>query len=349
MPSSQRTKPLRILHCACFHHRKYAGWYLSIDAKLSRGLTLNGHFVYDFSYRDVAKNEAFFPLKKLGIQKVNQRLLDCAEHLQPQVLLLGHSELIANATVKELRRRFPELKVAAWYCDPLWVPEKWQLLRAKRAIADAIFTTSGGSVLQELTSPNCRASHFPNPVDPTIESARSFEQDKWAYDLCFAGTEKGEPERTEVLRQILLDGAASLRTSIHKAFGQPAIVGQAYLQTFAQSMAGLNLSRRWDIPWYTSDRLAHIVGNGCVALSPRTPGLDDLLGPEGAAWFDTPDAALAQVHSLKAEPERAREIASRGWKRLHQIASAREVSAWMLEFLFEEKERPVCWQDQRAG
>ena len=341
-------RPLRILHCACFHHRKYAGWYESIDNKLTRGLTLNGHYVYDFSYRDVAKNEAILPTKKIGARKANEQLLACAGHLHPDVLLLGHSEIIANATIVEMRRRFPQMKVATWYCDPLWVPEKLALLQSKRAISDAIFATSGGKVLKDLSSKNCRAAHFPNPVDPAIESYRSFERAHWNYDLCFAGTEKGEPARTEQLKQILFPQDKSLRLSIHKAFNQPSIKGHRYLQNIDESMAGLNLSRRWDIPWYSSDRLAHIVGNGCVALCPRTPGLPELLGGDGAAWFDGAEQAIQRIRELKENPDEARRIGQTGWQRLHEVASAQQITGWMLEFLFEAKERPVCWAEERS-
>ena len=347
-PSTQAIQPMRILHCACFHHRKYAGWYESIDNKLSRGLTLNGHYVYDFSYRDVAKNEALLPSKKLGIRKVNERLIQTCEHLAPDILLLGHSEIINNATIQTIRQRFPNIKVAVWYCDPLWVPEKHALLRSKAAIADAIFTTSGGSVLQDFSTATCRSSHFPNPVDPAIESYRSFERSHWTYDLCFAGTEKGEPQRTELLSKILQAEAPDLRISVHKAFQQPAINGHQYLHNIAESMAGLNLSRKWDVPWYTSDRLAHIVGNGCVALCPRTPGLPELLGEDGAVWFETAEDALKALRQLKAGPEQAKAIGKAGWTRLHQIASSKEVTGWMLEFLLEAEERPVCWAEQRS-
>lgn len=338
----------RILHCACFHHRKYAGWYESIDNKISRGLTQNGHYVYDFSYRDVAKNEALLPSKKLGRRKVNQRLIECAENLQPDVLLLGHSEIIDNATVKSIRQRLPAIKVAIWYCDPLWVWEKHALLQSKREIADVIFTTSGGPLLKDFASKNCRAAHFPNPVDPAIESYRSFEHETWSYDLCFAGTEKGEPQRTALLQQILDPADPELRLSVHKAFGNPAIDGHAYLRNIADSMVGLNLSRRWDVPWYSSDRLAHIVGNGCVALCPRTPGLPELLGEDGAAWFETAEEARQWIRQLKAEPEQARAIGRTGWTRLHQVASGLEVTGWMLEFLYESPERPACWSSERS-
>lgn len=347
-PQAQAIQPMRILHCACFHHRKYAGWYESIDNKLTRGLTLNGHYVYDFSYRDVAKNEALLPSKKLGIRKVNERLIQTCEHLAPDILLLGHSEIIDNATIQKIRQRFPKIKVAVWYCDPLWVTEKHALLRSKVAIADVIFTTSGGSALQDFASATCRASHFPNPVDPAIESYRSFERNEWTYDLCFAGTEKGEPQRTELLNQILNKEDPSLRLSVHKAFGMPAINGHRYLSNIAESMAGLNLSRKWDVPWYSSDRLAHIVGNGCVALCPRTPGLPELLGENGAAWFESAEDARRTLKQIKAEPDQARAIGKAGWQRLHQIASSQEVTGWMLEFLLEAPERSVCWAEQRS-
>lgn len=340
--------PLRILHCAGFHLRKYAGWYESVDSKLSRGLTLNGHLVYEFSYRDVARAEAILPTKKLGNRKANQRLIEAARNLVPDLLLLGHSETIHNDTIRQIRREHPKMKVAMWYCDAIWLPKRMALLQSKREIADVIFATTGGSMLKEFASSTCRTSFFPNPVDSAIECYKSFERSSWEHDLFFAGTEKGAPERTHLLREILANPEGDLRVRIHKAFGEPAIGGHAYLAAIAKSMTALNLSNRWDVPWYSSDRLAHIVGNGTAAICPRTPGLPELLGEEGAIWFESPGQLQRRLRQLVAEPDQVREIGRAGWQRLHQIASSKEVAGWMLEFLYEKTERAVCWASERV-
>ena len=64
--------------------------YYSGNHKISNGLIRNGHNVYDFSYRDIARKEALLKIKSLGITKMNQRLIETVSAVQPDLLLLGH-------------------------------------------------------------------------------------------------------------------------------------------------------------------------------------------------------------------------------------------------------------------
>ena len=70
---------MRILHVANFSTHKYGADLYAIDRKISAGLIRNGHYVYDFSYRDVCRNESLFRTTKLGTAKVNNKLLKACD------------------------------------------------------------------------------------------------------------------------------------------------------------------------------------------------------------------------------------------------------------------------------
>ncbi|WP_024954289.1 hypothetical protein [Sulfurospirillum arcachonense] len=86
-------KNIKIVHCANFSESKNGSVYYSIDRKMSNGLIRNGHFVYDFSYREIAKNSTFCKNKKFGTKHVNSKLIETIKNIEPDLLLLGHSEL----------------------------------------------------------------------------------------------------------------------------------------------------------------------------------------------------------------------------------------------------------------
>jgi hypothetical protein len=341
--------PLRILHCASFRHRKYSYWYPSIEQKLTNGLIRLGHSVECFSQRDVAKNEAWLGHKRFGGRAVNRRLIEACENYCPHVLLLGHAELIENATVVEIRRRHLGIRVAMWYCDPLWVPEKIALVKRWARVCEAVFVTSGGEVLAEIAREGALTAHFPNPVDASIETGRSFAAETWDHDLFFAGIEKGEPGRTAFLAH-LREGADGLRFRIHKAFGEPPIGGRAYLAALERSMMGLNLSRRWDVPWYSSDRIAHMMGSGMLTLTPRTPGLTTLFSQDAMGWFDGYADLRELIAHYLARPDEARAVARRGWEEAHAKCDERTVAAWMLAIACGEPiPTNVAWSGEVAA
>lgn len=347
--ASSATIPLRILHCGPFKLSRYCNWIVGIERKLSNGLTRLGHAVEPFAYREVARAESFLGLghKRFGVGACNRKLIEACANFQPDLLLCGHAELITNETVIELRRRHPGLRVAYWYCDPLWVPEKLELVRRWARVSDAVFVTSGGEVLADIAREGALVAHFPNPVDASIETGRAFEAESWDQDLFFAGIEKGEPGRTAFLRQ-LRDDTPGLRFRIHKAFGEPSIGGRAYLEALERSMMGLNLSRRWDVPWYASDRIAHMMGSGTLALTPRTAGLTTLFSAEAMGWFDGFEDLRELILHFQKNPDQARRVARRGWEEIHARCDERSVARWILALSRGETAPAVLWADQIA-
>jgi hypothetical protein len=346
---SPASRPLRILHCATFKLSRYCLWYVSIEQKLSNGLLRLGHAVEHCAFREVARAESFLGLghKRFGVGAVNRKLIEACANLEPDVLLCGHAELISNETIVELRRRHPGMRVLYWYCDPLWVPEKWELVRRWARVSDAVFVTTGGEVLQDIAREGAVAAHFPNPVDASLETGRAFGAERWEQDLFFAGIEKGEPGRTEFLQR-LRDDTPGLRFRIHKAFGQPSIGGRAYFAALERSMMGLNLSRRWDVPWYASDRMAHMMGNGTLTLTPRTPGLTRLFSADAMGWFDGFEDLHGVIEHFRAHPEQARAVARKGWEEIHAKCDERTVAGWMLAVGLGDALPPVAWAGEVA-
>ena len=55
---------LKIVHCANFSYFKNGEVFYATDRKVTHGLMSQGHFVYDFSYRDQAKAQRFLGFKK---------------------------------------------------------------------------------------------------------------------------------------------------------------------------------------------------------------------------------------------------------------------------------------------
>jgi len=65
---------MRIVHVVNFNNNKYGADLYSTDRKISAGMIRNGHFVYDFSYRDVYRNESLFQTTRLCTNTVNKKL-----------------------------------------------------------------------------------------------------------------------------------------------------------------------------------------------------------------------------------------------------------------------------------
>ena len=69
-------KHYKIVHCGIFNEKDNGNFFYGLERKISHGLIQNGHFVYDFSYRDVERNSRFLGLKDSGLKKMNKKLID---------------------------------------------------------------------------------------------------------------------------------------------------------------------------------------------------------------------------------------------------------------------------------
>ncbi len=339
---------MKILHVANFHLKKYGWVYNSIDRKLSNGLIRNGHLVYDFSYRDVAHSESLFKTTKLGGGRIsNRRLLETLSRFQPDLLLLGHSELITVETLDTIRRQMPAVKIALWYIDPLFHEKAIQHVVRRLNCLDTVFATTGGKWLEKFKGPKNVAAFFPNPVDPSIECHRGFSQEKTTVDLLFCGSEAKGSERERMLER-LRGELTDIRFEIWGSLGRPRIFGQDYDQKLSETKMALNFNRRDDISLYSSDRISQLTGNGVLTFTNRIPGFEILYTEDEIVYFDSVAELIDKIRYYCQNDEQLRKIAAGGWQKAHTSFNCQRVAKYMLEVIYDESfSEPYEWRNER--
>lgn len=328
---------MRVLHIANFSLGKDGRVFYSTDRKLSAGFTRNGHFVYDLSDRDMARSLSRVNSKKFGRKKLNEAVLRTVANLQPELLLLGHTDLLFEQTLKEARRLVPGLRIAQWFVDPLFEPHAREQLFQRLPQLDAFFCTTAGDWLDPFRAVNPNCYYLPNPVDPAIESLRNDEQAASAFDhdLLYVGIDYKDPARTAML-QSLADNTGGLRFELRGSLGKPPVYGAEYLDLLARSKMGLNLSRRDDIPYYSSDRIAQLAGNGLLVFVPETPGFRTLFSNDEVVYFrGTEDLVEKALHYNRHDDQR-RLIAKCGRERAHRSFDVARVACFITEMTLQK-------------
>lgn len=337
--------PLRIIHCANFDLGKDGALYNSTTArKLTNGFVRNGHFVYDLSYRDMARFETPFRSKKLGTGRMNKRLIRICRNVRPDWLCLGHAEVVRVETLRQLREEMPQMKVSLWWVDPVWDRRRLQYIIDRVPYLDAVFVTTGGDVLRTLKGDRNVVAFFPNAVDPSIERGRNFERADLDIDVVYCGRDDpGASERAKLLDQFRkrLD---DVTIDINGSFGFPCVFGAAYEAKLLRAKMGLNLSRRADYTLYSSDRIAQIAGNGLLVLCQSAPEHTILFSEEEVVYFCEPDELAVKVMRLCKDDGSRRRIAKAGWCRAHASYNERRVAKFLTEtVLGETYSEPYEW------
>lgn len=301
---------MRILHVDYQQLRKYGHSSVSWAQKLYFGLIRNGHCVHAFSDRDVAAFEAPFGIRELGKNKANRRLLQTIEAFEPELMILGHCDIISNETVLAARQLRPDMTIISCNNDPLFVPENVQKIHHRCAIVDAMFVSTGKKELYIFDGGRARLYHMPNPVDGSIETFDSSAEEDLPTDLIFCSKSTAHTSRGKMAKHIKDNVDPGFNFSTPGSFGQPGVWGRDYDHALAKSKMGLNFNRQEGFHWYSSARMAQLAGNGLLTFTHQGAQFDELFPAESLVYFKDADELLHQIKRFYADNDMRRHWAS---------------------------------------
>jgi hypothetical protein len=334
---SQPFSGLRIVHAANYQFDKDGSRFFNPDHKLHQGMVQNGCYVYPFSINDRARMASPLCSKTGGKKAANRALLQTCRNLQPDGLVLGHAQYITRETLRAIREAVPDIRIAFWYVDHVWSPRAIAHIHRRADLFDVICCTSGGPLLAEMARVGCPAAFMPNPVEPSIERGKAFENPEPRYDLIFVGNAPAGGERYEMLR-FLQSRLSHLRLGFFGCLGNPPVFGRAKDAVLASGKLALNYNQRNDVPLYSSDRLAQLTGNGLCTLLQSGNGFETLYRESEVAFFGDRDDLIRVISQLTADDIIWREVAAAGWRKAHTSYSARSCAHFMLSVAFRRPE-----------
>ena len=267
---------LRILHITNFNERLDGRLFFNTGRRINNGLIRLGHSVLGFSDRDIQKYyKSISDLK--GSRNLNEKLRKTCYNYKPDLVILGHADLINADQIGELKDDYPNVRFSQWFLDPLnkkgpdYGRNKERILD-KIKFMDATFITTCPSVLKFLPKSK-KSFYIPNPADNSFETLNNFNKN-CNIDVFFAlshGVHRGVLKTGKIDDRIkfitdLTNITPDIKFDIYGLHKIQPIWADHYFKTIANAKMGLNLSRGAPIKYYSSDRITQIVGNGLVCL-----------------------------------------------------------------------------------
>jgi hypothetical protein len=323
--------------------------YYSVERKLANGFARNGHSVWFFSDRDVARAGTILRSSRAGRSVANAKFLETVRNFEPQAIVFIHACLIATETLAEAKRMNSRPRLAQVCVDPLFRRINVDFLADRARVVDASFITTGGPALKRFSTANNVSAFIPNPVDPSVEDLRNFERDDLTVDVFFAANASGDSEddpRRATPR--LLAATRELTCGFRGFDGTPGVYGAAYFRRLAEAKMGLNInsdrSETASVPapaeelhLYNSDRVGQLVGCGLLTLSFRINALMELFEEEREMVFVcSPEAMRDAALKYKRDVAARRSIAEAGWAKAHRAYNERAVAAFIEQTLFRK-------------
>jgi glycosyltransferase involved in cell wall biosynthesis len=345
-------KKLKILHITNFNERHNARLFYNTGKRINNGFIQLGHSVLEFSDRDIVSYyRAINDLN--GSKKLNSKLLEVISNYLPDMIVLGHADLIDFKTIKFIKTFFPKVKICQWFLDRMDTEWKKNLLRFtdKMNLMDASFCTTDPKTLK--LSKKIPLYYMPNPVDGAFEKLKNYNKKFLPNDVFFAMShgvhrgvlKKGKFDAREEFINQLQDLLPEVKFDLYGMKNSQPIWADNFIDALSKSKIGLNLSQGKPLKYYSSDRFAQLIGNGLmVFIDERTKFSDFLLKNEVVSYKNIKDLSIKIKKYLKNDKLR-KKIAKKGRDKYFKYFNSKIIASFIINKTFKTNKK-FYWESK---
>ena len=331
---------LRILHVTNFNERLDGRLFFNTGRRINNGFIRQGHSVLGFSDRDIQKYYKSFKDVK-GSITLNDKLKKTCYNYKPDLIILGHADLISADQISELREDYPNTRFGQWFLDPLnkkgpdYERNKARILD-KINVVDATFLTTSPDVLSFLNKKN--SYYIPNPSDKSFEILNNFKH-SCNVDVFFAlshGVHRGvlksgkTDDRINFLKN-LINKTPNTKFDIYGIEQIQPIWADHYFKTISNAKMGLNLSRGDAIKYYSSDRITQIVGNGLVCLIDEKTKYQNFFTNNEMVFYKNLNDLSEKILKVASDEKYRKKIAINGKNKYMRYFNSDLVSKYIID------------------
>ena len=181
---TKKTK-FKILHITNFNERHNGRLFYNTGRRINNGFVRLNHSVLTLSDRDIVSY--YRSIRDFdGSKTLNKKLLEVISNYLPDLIVLGHADLIKKETLKFIRETYPHIKIAQWFLDRMdndWKSNKKRFLD-KIDFVDCSFCTTSPDILR--FPKNNKIFYIPNPADQSFENLEVYNNKNPKSDVFFA-------------------------------------------------------------------------------------------------------------------------------------------------------------------
>ena len=345
--TKKRKQPLRILHITNFNERLDGRLFFNTGRRINNGFIRLGHSVLGYSDRDIVKYYRSY--KDLtGAKNLNQKLRNTCYNYKPDMIVMGHSDLISAQQLGLLKNEYPKIKIAQWFLDPLnkdgpdFERNKKRILD-KSEFIDANFLTTSPDVLNFLPK-NVENYFIPNPVDKSFETLNNFNKN-CSVDVFFAlshGVHRGvlkygkADDRNYFLKQLTAK-TKNIKFDIYGMDKKQPIWADHYFKVIANAKMGLNLSRGAPVKYYSSDRIVQIIGNGLVGLIDEKTMYSDFFNNNEMVFYKNSNDLSSKIIKIANDEKLRKKIARKGKEKYFKYFNSSIIADYIINKTFDIK------------
>ena len=208
---------------------------------------------------------------------------------------------------------------------------------------DHNFITTHPSIIKNKVNSN-NFHFFFVPVDKNIECFDVFNMDP-KKDLFYAmshGVNRAvlkdgiEDNRVKFLDN-LIRKIPEIKYDFYGFSNKQPIWGNEFNNALINSKMGLNLSRGKPTKYYSSNRIASVMGNGLLTFIDKKVGLDDFFNSNEMIFYNNIDELSDKIKFYSANENIRRKIAQNGKKKYFKLFNETKITKFFIDVSIGKK------------
>ena len=326
------------------NHRLYN---ISLGKKFTNGFIRNNHDVLEISDRDFIKNNKSFNLFP-NRDNFQRYLLESFKNYNPDLLFFGHTRNIDLNTIDQIKSYNKNLIISQWNEDPVmpdldYSEQNISNINLYSNFVDHNFITTHPSIVKnKVNSDNFH--FFFVPVDKNIECFNVFNMNP-KNDLFYAmshGVNRAvlksgtEDNRVEFLDK-LIKKIPNIKYDFYCFSNKQPIWGNDFNNQLINSKMGLNLSRGNATKYYSSNRIASIMGNGLLTFIDEKVHMRDFFTKNEIIFYKDINDLSDKIKFYSKNDLLRKKIAKNGKKKYFNLFNETKISKYFVDISIGNK------------
>ena len=288
-----------------------------------------------------------------GAKKLNSKLISVISNYLPDIIVLGHADLIKIETLDYIKTNYPNIKIIQWFLDRMdsnWLNNRKRFLD-KINLMDVSFCTTDPTYLNFKTKH--KIYYMPNPVDESFETLENYNNKFFSNDVFFAMShgvhrgvlKKGKFDDRELFINKLQKITPNIRFDLYGMNGTQPIWADDYRIAISKSKIGLNLSQGKPTKYYSSDRFSQLIGNGLMVMIDKKTYLSNFFKSNEIIEYKDINDLSEKIIKYSKDDKLRNTIAKNGRKKYFKYFNSKEIAKFIIDKTFDNK-RKYFWENK---
>ena len=322
------------------NHRLYN---ISLGKKFTNGFIRNGHDVLEISDRDFIRQNRNFSLTNNGSAKFQNYLIETFKNYNPDLLFFGHTKNIDEDTINKFRLLNKNLTISQWNEDPIMPSlnySKTNIVNISNYanLVDHNFITTDPSIVKKHNINIKNLHFFFVPVDQNIECFDVYKLSP-SKDIFYAMShgvnratlKKGKTDTRINFLNSLIKKIDNINYDFYGFENKEPIWGNHFYKALVNSKMGLNLSRGLPTKYYSSNRIASLMGNGLLTFIDRKTEINDFFNNNEIIFYDHISDLSDKIKFYKNNDKLRIKIAKNGKKKYFELFNELKTTKYIID------------------